>query len=598
MANAGVERRLAAIMAADVVGYSRLVEEDEPGTLSAIKDLRNGVLAPLLVEHRGRIVKLMGDGLIAEFGSVVSAVACAAAVQKQLAVRQEHVPEQRRIVLRIGVNLGDVIVEGDDLLGDGVNVAARLEQICSPGGVLISGAAYDHLSGKLDCHFEYVGEQRLKNIARPIRTYRMAAKGAAPEQRVLSQFSGRPAVAILPFDNMSGDPDQVYFSDGITEDIITELSRFRELLVIARNSTFAFRGKNVDVREVGSVLGASYVVEGSVRRAGNRVRITAQLIEAATGTHLWADRYDRAIEDIFTIQEEIARGIVARVVQRVLEESEAAARRRPPENIRAYDLFLRGHRLSDVFTPGAQDEARALFEQAREIDPTFARAYTGLAFCHFNRSADHGVGLPRERDPDLVAALQLAEHALTLDPNDPRVQHTAGRMYLTWRNFDRAERHSDLARDMNPNDPTIQIMWAWAQACLGRPEQGLVAAEFAKRLNPRHPIWYDNFVSRIAFLLGRYEETARILKQKTSASPEQHPRDMGWRTAACGHLGREDEARWCAGRFVQAVRNYWHGDPSAGPPDYVDWFIDVCCLRITEDEERLRQGLRVAGLPA
>ena len=208
------------------------------------------------------------------------------------------------------------------------------------------------------------------------------------------------------------------------------------------------------------------------------------------------------------------------------------------------------------------------------------------------------MGLPRERDHDLIAALQLAERALTLDPNDPRVQHTAGRMYLSWRNFDRAERHSDLARDMNPNDPTIQIMWASAQACLGRPEQGFVAAEFAKRLNPRHPIWYDNFLSRIVFLLGRYEEAAKILKQKTSASPEQYPQGMGWRTAACGHLGREDEAHRCAEWFVKAVKNCWRGDPGAGPCEYVNWFVDVSCLRCAEDEERLRQGLRAAGLPA
>ena len=240
MANAGVERRLSAIMAADVVGYSRLIEADEPGTLAALKDLRQKVLKPLLAEHRGRIVKLMGDGLIAEFASIVSAVACATAVQKQLTMRQETVPAQSRIVLRIGVNLGDVVVEGDDLLGDGVNVAARLEQICPPGGVLISGAAHDHLSGKLGCRFEDAGEQRLKNIARPIRTYRLVLDGAPPALLASSRLPDKPAVAILPFGNM-GDPEQVYFSDGITEDLITELSRFRELLVIARNSSFAFR---------------------------------------------------------------------------------------------------------------------------------------------------------------------------------------------------------------------------------------------------------------------------------------------------------------------------------------------------------------------
>jgi adenylate cyclase len=597
MANAEVERRLSAIMAADVVGYSRLIEADEPGTLAALRNLQRAVLDPLLAEHRGRIVKLMGDGLIAEFGSVVSAVACAAAVQKRLAFQQQNVPAHDRIVLRIGVNLGDVIVEGDDLLGDGVNVAARLEQICSPGSVLISGAAYDHLSGKLDCRFEDAGEQRLKNIARAIRTYRIVLDDAPLITPASSRLPDKPVIAVLPFGNM-GEPDQVYFSDGITEDVITELSRFRELRVVARNSSFAFQGRSVDVREVGRALGAGYVVEGSVRRAGNRVRITAQLVEAATGTHLWADRYDRAIEDIFAVQEEIAQGIVATVAQRVLEDSEAAARRRLPGDIRAYDLFLRGHRLSDVFTGSAQEQARALFEKAREIDPSFARACTGLAYYYFNRAADRGVGVPRERDPDLTAALELAKEALALDPNDPRVQYTAGRMYLAWREFEPAERHFNLARDMNPNDPAIQIMWAWAQACLGCAERGLVSAELAERLHPRHPRWYDDLLARILFLLGRYEETARILEQKTSGAPEEHPRDMAWRTAACGHLGRDDEARRCAGWFIQAVRNCWRGDPAAGPREYVDWFVDASCLRRVESEELLRQGLRKAGLPA
>ena len=282
MAIAQAKRRLAAIMAADIVGYSRLIEEDEAGTLAAIKDLRRVVIDPLLAERHGRIVKLMGDGAIVEFGSVVDAVACALAIQKNVAERQAGVPPERRIVFRIGVNLGDVVVEGEDLLGDGVNVAARLEQLCEPGGVLVSGTAYDHLQGKLDCGFEDLGERQLKNIARPVRVYRVTieATSATSGPAAAPPLSARPVVAVLPLENMSGDPEQAYFSDGISEDVITELARFRELMVIARNSSFAFRGKAVDVREVGRALGAGYVVEGSVRRAGERVRITAQLIDA------------------------------------------------------------------------------------------------------------------------------------------------------------------------------------------------------------------------------------------------------------------------------------------------------------------------------
>jgi adenylate cyclase len=312
----------------------------------------------------------------------------------------------------------DNVAERSCIRSCSVNVAARLEQACPPGGVLIAGAAYDQLPGKLDPHFEHAGELRLRNIARPVRAYRMVTDGA-PASATFIPLADRPTVAVLPFENMSGDPDQVYFSDGITEDIITELSRFRELVVIARNSSFSFRGKGTDVRGIGRTPGAGYLVEGSVRRAGNRLRITAQPVEAGTGTHLWTERYDRAIEDVFDIQEEIARSIVATVAHRVPEDREAATRRRPPEDVRAYDLFLKGHRLSDVFTPGAQDQARSLFEQACTVDPIFARACTGLAYNHFNRAVDEGVGIPRERDTGLKEALELAEKALALDPNDP-----------------------------------------------------------------------------------------------------------------------------------------------------------------------------------
>ena len=593
-----VERRLAALMAADIVGYSRLIEADEGATLAAIRELRRATIDPLLAEHHGRIVKLMGDGAIVEFASVVDAVACAVALQKAVAARQAEVPPERRIVFRIGVNLGDVVVEGDDLLGDGVNVAARLEQLCEPGAVLVSGTVHDHLQGKLECGFEDAGERHLKNIERPVRVYRVAAGGAAsPTGPAAAPAAARPVVAVLPLDNLSGDAEQAYFSDGITEDIITELARFRELLVIARNSSFAFRGKGVDVREVGRALGAGYVVEGSVRRAASRIRVTAQLVDTRTGTHLWADRYDRPLEDVFAIQDEIARGIVATVAARVLEDSEAAARRRPPRDLRAYDLFLQGLRLSDVFTPGAQDEARAFFERARELDPTFARAYTGLAFNHLNRAVDDGIGVPRGDDPDRTEALRLAERALALDPNDPRVHDTLGYMYMTRRDFGRAGRHLDLARSMNPNDATIQISWAWAQACLGAAERGLPAADLALRLNPRHPRYYLHYLSRILFLARRHVEAATLLEQITAEAPTEHPRDVAWRAAACGHLGRTAEARRCAGWFLEAMRAAWRGDPAAGPAEYVDWLVDTSYLRREADEAHLREGLQRAGLP-
>ena len=293
------ERRLAAILSADVVGYSRLVEADEARTLAGLKFIRQEILEPLLAENRGRIVKLMGDGVIIEFGSVVAAVACAAAIQSRMATSQDSVAPEHQIILRIGVHLGDVTVEGEDLLGDGVNIAARLEQVCPPGGVLISASAHEQLTGKLDLPFADAGEQRLKNIARPIRAFLLAPEGVPVRQPPEPLLTEKPAVAVLPFENLSGDKDQVYFSDGITEDVITELSRFRELLVIAKHSSFAFRGKNIDVREIGRALGASHLVEGNVRRAGDRVRINAQLVDASTGTHLWTERYDRGTRGRF-----------------------------------------------------------------------------------------------------------------------------------------------------------------------------------------------------------------------------------------------------------------------------------------------------------
>ena len=388
-------------------------------------------------------------------------------------------------------------------------MAARLEQACLPGGVLISGTVHDQLPGKLDLRFEYAGELRLKNIARPVRAYRMMLDGDSLDGGV--PWSDKPAVAVLPFDNMSGDPEQAYFSDGITEDVITELSRFRDLMVIARNSSFAFRGKSTDVREIGRTLGAGYLVEGSVRRAGGRVRITVQLVDATTGTHLWAERYERALEDVFAVQEEIAQSIVATVAQRIIQDSEVAARRRQPEDVRAYDLFLQGNRLSDDFTPGGQARAQAFFEQVLQIDPGFARAHTGLAWIYLNRSVENCVGVPREQDQNRLGALRQAEEALAKDRNDPRVHSTLGYMGLMWRDFDRAEQHMDLARSLNPNDPLIQIFWAWVQSCVGRPERALLAAEIAFRLNPCHPGWYNYYRSHILFQLRRDQEAADLL---------------------------------------------------------------------------------------
>lgn len=501
-----MERRLAAILVADVVGYSRHVQRGETMALAVLKDMLDTVVQPSIATHRGRVVKIMGDGLMAEFTSVVEAVSCAAEIQAMVADRQVADVPDNRIIFRIGVNLGDVLIEGDDLLGDGVNIAARLEKLCPPGDVLISGSAYEQVAGKIDACFEYAGEQRLKNIERAVKVYNLPVSGQS--HRVQQELAPeKPTVAVLPFENMSGDPKQAYFSDGITEDVITELSRFAELTVIARNSSFAFRDKAVDVREIGRTL-------------------------------------------------------------------------------------------TDSFEPGDQDRSKAFLEAAVQLDPHFARAYSGLDFLHLNHAADCSVGVPRDQDNNRVKALEYAGRALALDPSDPRIQCTFGYICLTWRDFERAELHLNRARRMNSNDPMIQITWAWKEGALGRPEAGLVGAEMAIRLNPLYPGWYNYFRSRLLFNLERFGEATTLFEQRTFDSPSKHPRDMAWRAASYGHLGRTDEAKRCGEIFVQSISGLWRGEMSAGPAEYVDWLVDASYMREPKDIARLREGLRLAGLPA
>ncbi|ANY82607.1 hypothetical protein BB934_30505 (plasmid) [Microvirga ossetica] len=390
-AASGIQRRLVAVLCADVAGYARLMSMDERGTLRLLTSHRE-ITDREIEQHGGRIANTAGDSVLAEFPSAVDAVTCALRAQEALSSANDKLPATHRLQFWIGVHVGDVMVKGGDLFGEGVNIAARLQALSRPGGICLSATAQEYTRKALPITIEDLGSQHVKNIDEPVRAFAVKAiHGQGTPARIPSSKeilrADRPAVAVLPFANM-GDPDHLYFSDGITEDIIIELARFRDLLVIARNSSFTFRGKDVDVREVRRALNADYVVEGTVRRAADRVRITAQLINAATGAHLWADRYDRSFDDVFAIQHEIARGVVATLARRIEEETEAVARRRPPQDMRAYDLFLQGHRLSDVFMDDGQARARAFFERARDLDPTFARAYTGLAFNYLNRAAE------------------------------------------------------------------------------------------------------------------------------------------------------------------------------------------------------------------
>ena len=378
MAEERVQRRLAAILAADVVGYSRLMERDEAGTLTTLKTRRRNVLEPLVARHQGRIFKITGDGVLIEFASAVNAVQCAVDLQHDMAAANGDQTDDRHIVLRIGINLGDVMVEGGDLYGEGINVAARLEALAEPGGILISGTAHEYVKNKVKVGFDDLGPQTLKNIADPVRAYRVTGTPAL----ALAQpkpVSDRPSIAVLPFTNMSGDPEQEYFSDGMTEDIITELSRFRSLLVIARNSSFSYKGRSPRIQDVGRELGVRYVIEGSVRKSGDRLRVTAQLVEAPSGVHIWADRYDRGVGEIFVVQDELVRTVVSTVAGRVEEAGKARARGLSEAELRAYDLYLRALVAMDANSPASYRTAQELLHKAVHLDPAFAQAHHKLS---------------------------------------------------------------------------------------------------------------------------------------------------------------------------------------------------------------------------
>src|SRR5262247_3042757 len=387
MANLHVERRLAAILAADVAGYSRLMGADEEGTHAALKVYRHEIIDPKITEHRGRVVRIIGDGLLVEFASVIAAVRWAVDVQRAIGERNAGLPQEKRIEFRMGINAGDIIIDGTDIWGDGVNVAARLEALAEPGGICVSGRVQEDVHGSIEITFEDIGEQQLKNIARAVRVYRVRLKGTAKVSPAV-HHSTKPSIAVLPFNNMSGDPEQEYFADGMVEEITTVLSRTRWLFVIARNSSFTYKGRAVDVKQVGRELGVRYVLEGSVRKASNRVRITGQLIDATTGVHLWADRFEGSLDDIFQLQDQVAESVVGAIMPQLERAEIKRALRKPTESLDAYDYYLRGMAKLHSGTREAIEGALALFYKATELDPEFASAYGMAAWCCFWRKVN------------------------------------------------------------------------------------------------------------------------------------------------------------------------------------------------------------------
>ena len=463
-------RRLAAIVVADVVAYSRLMELDEAGTLAALKERRRNLLEPIVRSHLGRVVKYIGDGVLIEFASALNATLAAVELQEKMAEANAALDEERRIFLRIGINLGDIMGEGSDIFGDGVNVAARLEAIADPGGICVSGKVRDEVYGRLELAFEDMGEQALKNIARPVRAFKVGNVTQASVGRA-SRLPDKPSIAVLPFANMSGDADQQYFSDGITEDIITELSRSRSLFVIARNSSFQYRDKAVDVRRIARDLGVRYIVEGSVRKFGNRVRITAQLIDAVPGNHLWSERFDRRIEELFEIQDEVTQTITAALLGRLEEAEILASASKRPGSLAAYDCLLRG--IQHLRGYGADDNrlARELFEQAVAVDPKYglAHAYLALSLLVENK---YGAA----PNPIKNRALEIATEAVRLDPRESRCHTFLGQVYRFRDEYDLAVPHLERGIELNPNDTTGLIYLAAVLVSRGAPKKALNCA--------------------------------------------------------------------------------------------------------------------------
>ena len=535
-----VHRRLAAILATDVVGYSRLMEADEAGTLARLKTLRAEFLHPKVAEYRGRIVKTTGDGTLIEFPSAVDAVSHAVDVQCEVQRRNASEPQSQSIKLRMGINVGDIIIDGEDIHGDGVNVAARLESLCAPGEVYVSGAVHDQVVGKLDVVFDDLGVQTVKNISRPIQVYRArtgAGRAAAPAIfETALPLPDVPSIAVLPFANMSTEAEQEFFADGITEDILTELSRFRGLFVISRTSAFKYKDKALNVQEVARELGVQYVVEGSVRKFGNRVRVTVQLIDAEMDRHVWAERYDRNLEDIFAMQDEITQAIVATLPRRVEAARRERAARKPTENMAAYELVLGAKVLHHRSHRPANNEALNMVERAIALDPKYAHAHAWRA-CILGQAWIYGWVEDAEGAwGEVVRELELA---LALDDNDSDVHRILAAVYVTSHNFDKAIFHQDRALALNPNDDLIVVQMGELLTWLGQADDGIVWIEKAMRLNPYHPERFWNHLGRAYFVARRYPEAVAAFK-KISAPDYSH---QAFLAAASAQNGDEAAAK-------------------------------------------------------
>ncbi len=580
MTEARVQRRLAAILAADVVGFSRMMQENEAGTLAALKARRSDILAPTVARHKGRVVKLMGDGVLVEFASAVDAVQCGLALQRGFAAANDG-PPSRHITLRIGINLGDVIVEGSDLYGDGVNLAARLEGIADPGGLCVSAKVMAEVAGKIDAAFEDMGERSLKNIALPQRVYRVSGT-AAPRAEPLA-LPSKPSVAVLPFANLSGDPEQEYLTDGLTEDLITGLSRVRDIFVIARNSAFAYKGRTVPVKDVARDLGVRYVLEGSIRKSGPRVRISAQLVDATTGHPIWADKYDRDLIEIFDLQDEITRNVVATTQTqiRLAEGTLYQATNRP--EIGTWGLVTRAMFCIYALTPDSLAEAKRIAEQAIALDETYGPAWRckAIAVYHFAH-----MRIAPDYDATLDEALALAERAVRLDPGDEYAHWALGLSLAARHQHERAIAELERVTEIAPNYSTGRGSLGTVLCYVGRAAEGIACNEDAIRSDPLNPSIFFRY-SGLAlglYLTGDYTGAAATAMKSIRLNRNWYLGHL-YRIAALGQLDRSDDTR-------AALQDYRAVFPAASVQD-----ADRLPFRGTADLDHLRDGLRKAGLP-
>jgi TolB-like protein/Tfp pilus assembly protein PilF len=586
-------RRLAAILAADVAGYSRLMSADEAGTLRAVNACLNACIEPAIAAHEGRIVKLMGDGVLAEFPSAVEAVECAAEIQSQMSASN---PKDARIQLRIGVNIGDVIAEGDDIFGDGVNIAARLEGLAAPGGICVSGTIYDHVRGKAAVTFEDMGQHQVKNIPEPLRVYRIVtgAERETPETATFEATLGldfsipdHPSIAVLPFTVMSTDPEQEFFADGVAEDIITALSKISRLLVVARNSTFTYKGRAVDVKQVSREQGVRYVLEGSVRKGGNRVRVTAQLIDATTGLHLWAERYDRELADIFAVQDEITREIVTALDVQLREGEQHRVWASGTTNLEAWECV---RLATDACLGGAaaeQPRARKLIERALELDPNYATAWAMRGWLHFTE-ADVGGGLGDRQtfERAQAAAFECGRRALEIDPDCADAMGMLALTHLNAGEHEKAIEMSEKAIALAPNN--AELLGGVASAVMrksGQPERGAELVKKAMRLSPFYRPGLLRALANNYMGMGRLEEAVACYRESLK-------RESGYlapyvnMASALGQLGRQDEAR-------AAARDVLEQEPGFSIAAYTAGLS----YRNPADVERIAEGLRKTGLP-